>query len=106
MKELEFLDIIKNSLSFKSFIGNDCAFLDEHDLFFTQDTLVEDVHFSLYTTTPYLLGRKAVNVNLSDLAAALAKPEYISISLSLPKIGYSPPFRNPPFLFTSSCFSR
>ncbi len=86
MKELEFLDIIKNSLSFKSFIGNDCAFLDEHDLFFTQDTLVEDVHFSLYTTTPYLLGRKAVNVNLSDLAAALAKPEYISISLSLPKM--------------------
>lgn len=85
MKELEFLDIIKNSLSCKSFIGDDCAFLDELDIFVTHDTLVEDVHFSLYTTSPYLLGRKAVNVNLSDLAAALAKPKYITVSLSMPK---------------------
>lgn len=86
MKELEFLDIIKNSLDCKSFIGDDCAFLDELDVFVTQDTLVEDVHFSLYTTSPYLLGRKAVNVNLSDLASALAKPKYITVSLSVPKM--------------------
>lgn len=86
MKELQFLEIIKNTLTNSSFIGDDCAFLDDFDLFVTQDTLVENVHFSLYTTTPYLLGRKAVSVNLSDLAAALAVPKYITVSVSLPKL--------------------
>ncbi len=85
MKELEFLDIIKNRLSNSSFIGDDCAYLEDFDIFITQDTLVEDVHFSKYTISPYLLGRKAVSVNLSDLAAALALPKYISVSISLPK---------------------
>ena len=86
MKELQFLEIIKNSLSNSSYIGDDCAFLDDLDIFVTHDTLVEDVHFSLYTTNPYLLGRKAVSVNLSDLAAALAQPKYITVSISVPKM--------------------
>ncbi|MCD7780651.1 MAG: thiamine-phosphate kinase, partial [Candidatus Gastranaerophilales bacterium] len=85
MKELDFLEIIKKTLNFSSFLGDDCAFLEDLDIFVTQDTLVEDVHFSMYTTSPYLLGRKSVNVNLSDLAAALALPKYISVSVSLPK---------------------
>ena len=74
MRELEFLKIIEKTLDSSSFLGDDCAFLDDFDIFVTQDTLVENVHFSLYTTTPYLLGRKAVSVNLSDLAAALSIP--------------------------------
>lgn len=86
MKELEFLKIIADTLDDSSFIGNDCAYLDEFGLFVTQDTLVEDVHFSTYTTNAYLLGRKSVSVNLSDLASALAKPLYITVSLSLPKM--------------------
>lgn len=85
MRELDLITIIKNSLDDASFIGDDCAFLEDFDLYFTQDTLVEDVHFSLYTTTPYLLGRKSVSVNLSDLASAFAVPKYISVSISLPK---------------------
>lgn len=85
MKELNFIQIIKNTLDFSTFLGDDCAFLEDLDIFVTQDTLVEDVHFSLYTITPYLLGRKAVSVNLSDLAAALCLPKYISVSLSIPK---------------------
>ncbi len=85
MKELDFLSIIKKNLNNNSLLGDDCAYLKDLDIFTTQDTLVEDVHFSLNTTSPYLLGRKAVNVNLSDLAAAMAKPEYIVISISLPK---------------------
>ena len=85
MKELEFLKIIEKTLDSSSFLGDDCAFLDDFDIFVTQDTLVENVHFSLYTTTPYLLGRKAVSVNLSDLAAALSIPKYILVSLSIPK---------------------
>lgn len=41
--------------------------------------------FLTHTTTPFKLGQKAVNVNLSDLAAAGARPLYITISLSLPR---------------------
>ncbi len=86
MKELNFLNIIKNTLDNSSYIGDDCAYLDELDIYVTQDTLIENVHFSMYTTSPYLLGRKAVSVNLSDLAAALAAPKYITVSLSMPKL--------------------
>lgn len=86
MKELDFLKIIAETLDDSSFIGNDCAYLEEFGLFVTQDTLVEDVHFSTYTTNAYLLGRKSVSVNLSDLAAAFAKPLYITVSLSMPKM--------------------
>lgn len=85
MKELNFIEIIKNTLDISSFLGDDCAFLEDLDIFVTQDTLVEDVHFSLYTISPYFLGRKAVSVNLSDLAAAISLPKYISVSLSMPK---------------------
>lgn len=84
MKELEFINIIKNTLSYSNFLGDDCAFLEDLEIFTTQDSLVENVHFSLKTTTPYLLGRKSVAVNLSDLAASLSEPKYISVSLSLP----------------------
>lgn len=84
MNEFEILEIINNKLSCNSYLGDDCAFLSDLDLFITQDTLVEDVHFSMYTTSAYLLGRKSVAVNLSDIAASLSIPKYITISLSLP----------------------
>lgn len=84
MKELCLLDTIKNSLTCSSFLGDDCACIDELGIIVTHDTLVENVHFSLYTTSPYLLGRKAVSVNLSDISAALAEPKYITVSISLP----------------------
>lgn len=90
MNELEYLKIINKTLTDSSFIGDDCAFLPVeilgcNGIYVTQDSLVQDIHFSLDTTTPYLLGRKAVSVNLSDLAAMCAKPLCITISLSLPK---------------------
>ena len=40
----------------------------------------------MYTTDAYKLGRKAVSVNLSDLAASLAEPKYITVSISMPKL--------------------
>lgn len=91
MNELDYLKIINKKLTDNSFIGDDCAFLPVeflgcNGLHVTQDSLVQDVHFSLDTTTPYLLGRKSVCVNLSDLAAVCATPLCITISLSLPKI--------------------
>lgn len=84
MKEQNFLSIINNTLNDNSFLGDDCAFIEE-GLYITQDTLVEGVHFDLSTISPFQLGYKSVAVNLSDLAAALSKPKYITISFSAPK---------------------
>lgn len=84
MKELDLLKIINSTLTNSEFIGDDCAYLEDLNIFITQDTLVENIHFKLSTTTPYYLGRKSVAVNLSDIAASLSKPKYITISLSLP----------------------
>lgn len=85
MKELEFLNIIKNTLSKNSHIGDDCAYLKDLGIVITQDSLVEDIHFSLDFSSPFQVASKAIIVNLSDIYAAGAIPKYITISLSLPK---------------------
>ena len=90
MKEINYLKIINKELSDNSFLGDDCAFIKPElmgtkGLYITQDTLVENVHFTPESVTPYQLGKKAVNINLSDLAANCAKPLFLTISLSLPK---------------------
>ncbi len=83
MKEKDFIDIIKNTLNSK-YIGDDCANLPDLGIVVTQDSLVENVHFSLKYFTPYQLGFKSVSVNISDIAASGAEPKYLTISLSLP----------------------
>lgn len=85
MKEQDFLKIINQTLSNNSYLGDDCAYLDDFGMFVTQDTLVEDVHFKLDFATPFQIGYKAVCVNISDLASNLAIPKYISVSVSFPK---------------------
>jgi len=50
----------------------------------TTDVLNESIHFDLKSTTPYLLGRKSLAVNLSDIAAMGGRPLYYLIGLSLP----------------------
>lgn len=86
MHEYEFLNLIKSKLSQSSdFLGDDCAFVKEYGLVFTIDTLVEDVHFSLKTTSPEALGHKVLAVNLSDIAASGAIAKYALISLSFPQ---------------------
>ena len=83
MKEKDFINIIKNTLNSK-YIGDDCANLTDLGIVVTQDSLVEDVHFSLKYFTPYQLGFKSVIVNVSDVVASGAEPKYLTISLSLP----------------------
>lgn len=85
MKELEFIETIKSTLSKNSLIGDDCAYLKKLGIVVTQDSLVEDIHFSTKLSTPYQLGYKAITVNLSDIYASGAIPKYVTISLSLPK---------------------
>ena len=50
----------------------------------TSDSLIQDVHFSLSTTTWRELGWKALAVNLSDIAAMGGLPQYALVSLGLP----------------------
>ena len=68
-------------------IGDDCAVLQPtsgEELAITTDMLVEGRHF-LADTNPEQLGRKALAVNLSDLAAMGAKPLGFTLALALPK---------------------
>ncbi len=85
MKELELLEIIRNTLSENSHLGDDCAYLKDLGIVITQDNLVEDIHFSVKFSTPYQIGHKSIVVNLSDIFASGAIPKYLTVSLSLPK---------------------
>ena len=57
-------------------IGDDCTVLPLGDeaLVITTDMLIEDVHFLRDKITPEELGRKALSVNLSDVAAMGVRP--------------------------------
>lgn len=83
MKELDFIEAIKKQIG-KDYIGDDCAYLKEFGIVVTQDNLVEGVHFKREWCTPYQLGYKSIAVNISDILASGAKPEYVTIGLSLP----------------------
>ena len=68
-------------------IGDDGAILHPpagFELVVTTDILVDGVHFSDRTTTPFDVGWRSVAANLSDLAAMGAKPLGITVGLSLP----------------------
>ena len=68
--------------------GDDCAIIAPsagNAFAVTTDTLIEGRHF-LPTLDPFKLGRRVVNVNLSDLAAMGAQPRYALLSLTLPQI--------------------
>ncbi|MGN6136770.1 MAG: thiamine-phosphate kinase [Aureliella sp.] len=67
-------------------IGDDAAVLDASlgDFVVTTDSLLDGTHFILKDVDPRRLGRKLVNVNLSDLAAMAAEPDAVFVSLCLP----------------------
>lgn len=74
-------DVIKS-------IGDDCALVkpvNDQLLAISTDTLVSGVHF--FEDIPaHALGYKALAVNLSDLAAMGASPNWVSLALTLPNI--------------------
>jgi thiamine-monophosphate kinase len=68
-------------------VGDDAAVLkntSETDLLACCDLMVEGVHFQLDWTTARMLGRKALAVNLSDIAAMGGVPKFAMISIALP----------------------
>ncbi len=67
--------------------GDDAAILSPcaEPLAVTTDLLSDGVDFLVGKTDPVLIGRKAIAVNLSDLAAMAARPVSVVVSVLLPK---------------------
>ncbi|MCP4040140.1 MAG: thiamine-phosphate kinase [bacterium] len=68
-------------------IGDDAAILRPRageDLVVSTDALVEGVHFRWRNQAPATVGRRALRVNLSDLAAMGARPVGFTLALAAP----------------------
>ena len=79
--------IAKLQSEFPHYIGDDGAVLplsEQKKTVITKDVLVEDVHFRTRYTDPASLAHKALHVNLSDLAAMGAKPQFVLLGISIP----------------------
>jgi thiamine-monophosphate kinase len=68
-------------------IGDDCAAIrygKDRYMLLTCDMIIEGVDFTR-KDTPFLIGRKALAVSISDIAACAGIPRYALISLALPR---------------------
>jgi thiamine-monophosphate kinase len=91
--EFGFIDRIKKDCLVRSegiikAMGDDCAVLKSTDgsaILLTTDMLVEDVHFKCDQTTPILLGRKSLAVNISDIAAMGGNPKEALVAIAIPE---------------------
>ena len=78
-------------------IGDDTAVIRNGEnlcLLITCDIQVEDQHFNFTTIAPYQLGRRAMAVNLSDIAAMGGRPSYALVSLGFPRSFPLPDFES------------
>jgi len=84
-----YFDRVRSSrLDVETGIGDDCALLnvpEKQTLAISTDTLVSGIHF-LPDIDPADLARKALAVNLSDLAAMGADPAWLTLALTLPSV--------------------
>lgn len=93
MKEDDIIELIKKGVKVKNpeilvGPGDDAAVIASHKKFyilFTTDCVVEDVHFSRKEATLFQIARKAIAVNLSDIAAMGGVPLYALVSAGLPE---------------------
>ncbi len=79
--------LIKTDASVVKGPGDDCAvikFSKDKYMLFTCDMIVEGVDFTA-KERPYLVGRKAIAVSISDIAACAGLPRYCLVSLGVPK---------------------
>lgn len=84
MREFDLINKLIKPLAGKNSaqLGDDCAFFDGYCI--SKDVLIAGVHF-FAKDDPYDLARKALRVNLSDLAASGATPFGFMLGLALPK---------------------
>ena len=94
--EFQFIDRIRQQAGefpgVRLGIGDDAAavtFESGRPAVITADMLLEGVHFRCPPATAGQVGRKSINVNLSDLAAMAATPRYAVVTVCLPR-GESP----------------
>ncbi|MDA3971308.1 MAG: thiamine-phosphate kinase [Desulfobulbaceae bacterium] len=99
MAELEFIDFIARhkfvtpAADLQLSIGDDCAVVKKDSttsLLYTMDSLVAQVHFDLRFHPAHLLGRKALGVNISDIAGMGGRPKFALLSMCLP-VSFSEP---------------
>ena len=90
--ELEILRWLRERLTQSSRVlvgpGDDAAILDwpaPSTLILACDTIVEGLDFTFETASPQQIGRKALAINLSDIAAMAATPVAATISFVLPR---------------------
>ena len=86
--EFGFIDLVAQKIQtrpgVKLGIGDDAAILESLKTpVVTCDALIENVHFRRDWTSPFLLGRKAMSVNVSDLAAKGAQPIAAFVTLGI-----------------------
>lgn len=76
-------------------IGDDCAVLtptSNSKLLVTTDMLLDGVHFHAHKVSPELIGRKALAVNLSDIAAMGGTPIAAVVSIAINQDRHAPTF--------------
>ena len=89
--ELTFIEQLRRGVPTNDFvrlgIRDDAAILDTRNMetVLTVDLLTEGVDFLLDEIEPQRIGRKALAVNLSDLAAMAAVPVAVLVAVALPK---------------------
>ena len=92
--EFEFIDWLRKRVPDHPCLvlgpGDDAAILNlgqDSNCVVTSDLLTDEVDFDLRETDASRIGRKALAVNLSDLAAMAAEPVAALVSLALPRNG-------------------
>jgi thiamine-monophosphate kinase len=93
MGEFAYIDLLRRQTPTDARVvlgpGDDCAVLAESALpwLVTTDMLFEGSHFRLAEVGPWRVGRKAMAVNLSDIAAMAGRPVAAVVSVGLPRRG-------------------
>lgn len=91
--EFDFINTLRRrvaspSQSIVAGIGDDAAVFRTtpgKETVVTTDLLVEDIDFRRTTTTPYLLGHKALAVSLSDIGGMGSRPLWSLLSIGVPE---------------------
>lgn len=90
--EFSFINKIKpkhiNHSSLITGIGDDSAVISGKknvEQIICMDTMVEDVHFTRKTMTPFQVGYKVLAANISDVAAMGGIPTFYLVSIAIPK---------------------
>lgn len=84
MQEDKFINLLQKEFLIPSGIGDDAAIFSKNYVI-SKDLLVEDVHFRVKYSNNEDLAYKALQVNLSDIAAMGAEPLYVLLGIAIPK---------------------